>query len=142
MQPCSLLRRLMAIMYDLMLLASVLFLATVVILPVTGGAAIDSGNRLYPVYLLLCSYLYFAWQWVHGGRTLGMQAWRLRLVSVDAPAVTWKTASRRFLLACLSWLVLGAGFLWAIVERDHLTFHDRYSGTRLLRVYTRPRSGA
>ena len=126
---CGLPRRFMAILYDLMLLASVLFCATVLLLPLTGGAAIAGGNPAYTGYLLLWCYLYFTWQWVYGGQTLGMKAWRIRLVSSDGEPVTWLPASVRFILAMLSWLCAGCGFLWALIDTDGKTLHDRGSGT-------------
>lgn len=110
---------------------SVFFFATLAIIPFNGGNAIDHGNPFYDFYLLVIAYLYFTWQWTRGGQTLGMRAWRLRLRRCDDGAVTWRHASLRYLLATLSWLALGAGFLLAWFDRDKLAFHDRYSRTKL-----------
>lgn len=129
---CGLLRRLAAMCYDAILLFAVLFLATALVLPLTRGHAIHSGNLPYDLYLLLCSYLYFAWQWTHGGQTLGMRAWRIRLVDAGGGGVSWRTATLRFCLALLSLAALGFGFLWARFDPRGLAFHDRYSRTRLL----------
>jgi uncharacterized RDD family membrane protein YckC len=131
---CGLVRRLAAIGYDSLLLSAVLFAATAVLLPFTGGEAIHSGNYFYLLYLIGCSYLYFAWQWTHGGQTLGMRAWKVRLQVLDSGQLDWTIASKRFLLAMLSWLFAGAGFLWALFDTDRLAFHDRYSGSGLFRV--------
>ena len=113
---------------------AVLFAATAVLLPLTGGIAVRSGNFPYLLYLLGWSYLYFAWQWTHGGQTLGMRAWHVVLRGRDTGAVSWPAATRRFGLALLSWVMAGAGFLWALFDQERLAFHDRYSGTRLYRV--------
>lgn len=133
-QPCGLLRRLLAILYDSLLLFSLLFCATLILLPATGGKAFASNNHLYHLYLFGCSYLYFVWQWVRGGQTLGMKAWRIRLMTIDNHSIGWKLASLRFLLAVISWLTFGAGFLWIYLDRDALAFHDRFSGTKLIRL--------
>jgi len=131
---CGLLRRLAAILYDSLLVFSILFFATLIFLPVTGGEAIAGTNHLYHVYLSVCCYLYFTWQWLRGGQTLGMKAWRIRVVTFDGVHINWKQASLRFLLACASWLMLGAGFVWMFFDRDNLAFHDRFSGTKLDRI--------
>ncbi|MEJ1377571.1 MAG: RDD family protein, partial [Candidatus Sedimenticola sp. (ex Thyasira tokunagai)] len=34
--------------------------------------------------------------------------------------------------AIISWLALGLGFLWLLVDRKNRTWHDRLSGTRLI----------
>ena len=93
--PCGLARRLGAMTYDGMLLFAVLFVATLAVLPLTEGDAIPSGNPLYAGYLLLITYLYFAGQWVRGGRTLGMRAWRIRLLARDGGA--WQVTQAKFL---------------------------------------------
>lgn len=135
-QPCGLIRRLVAIAYDILLLLAVLFAATALLMPFTHGHAISSSNLIYPLYLLAWSYLFFAWQWTHGGQTLGMRAWKLRLVSDDTPGgrISWQLATRRFLLALLSWTMLGAGFLWVLLDREKLAFHDHFSGSRLYHI--------
>jgi uncharacterized RDD family membrane protein YckC len=117
--------------YDLLLLASVFFFSTLVIIPFNGGQPIEHGNLAYDFYLLTISYLYFTWQWTHGGQTLGMRSWKIRLRQHDAGKVTWPNASLRFLLAMLSGLALGTGFFLVLIDPGRLAFHDRYSNTRL-----------
>lgn len=73
-EACPLWRRFLAVFYDTILLFAVLFFATAMLLPFSGGEAIHSGNPFYSFYLLVCGYLYFAWQWAHSGQTLGMRA--------------------------------------------------------------------
>ncbi len=129
---CGFIRRFAAIFYDIILLVAVLFLATAILLPITGGMAINNGNMLYFLYLLSCCYVYFTWQWTHGGQTLGMRSWKVRLVDNLGQYVNWMTASKRFLLALISWLTAGAGFIWGIFDPEKLAFHDRYSHTKLV----------
>jgi len=124
-------RRLAAMFYDFLLLLSVLFFATLIVIPFNGGRPIEHDNLPYNLYLLTITSLYFTWQWTHGGKTLGMRAWKIRLAQQDSGDVTWRNASLRFLLAGFSLLALGAGFFWSLFDPDRLTFHDRYSNTRL-----------
>lgn len=131
LQPCSFLRRIAAIFYDSILLFAVLFLATALLLPFTHGVAIKSGNFFYLGYLILISYIYFAWQWMCGGQTLGMRAWHIRLHDPNKQSVNTFTVSTRFCLALVSWLIAGLGFVWAIFDKEKLALHDRFSGTRL-----------
>jgi uncharacterized RDD family membrane protein YckC len=130
-KPCSLIRRLAAIFYDSLLLIAVLFAATIVLMPFTEGNAIKSENLLYFIYLTTCSFFFFVWQWTHGGQTLGMRTWKIKLSSMDSGPISWSVASKRFFLAIVSWLFVGAGFIWVIFDPDKFSFHDRYSGSRL-----------
>ena len=139
MQPdtetdCPLWRRGLGMFYDAILLFAVLFLATALLLPFHGGTAFESGNIPYLIYLLAWGYLYFAWPWTHGGQTLGMRAWRIRAVDKAGKPPGWRYASLRYLASLLSWLLLGAGFAWALFDRRRRTLHDILSHTRLLVV--------
>ncbi len=124
----SLLRRLTAIFYDSLLLFSVLFFVAALAYPITHGQ-VSFG---YQIYLLAASFLYFAWQWIHGGQTLGMKAWRIQLVSSDGKPVTWQQTGWRFFIAIVSWLALGIGFLWAVFDKQQRAWHDWGSDTRIV----------
>ena len=73
--------------------------------------------------------------WRRGGQTLGMRPWRLTLLAADPSAPpSWPALWLRYAVGTLSLLVGGLGFWWALWDRDRLTWHDRASGTRLLRT--------
>lgn len=118
--------------YDCCLLFSVLFFATVLVLPVAGGKAFSAGNLFYSVYLLLVTYFYFVWQWKKGRQTLGMRAWRIYLTTPGGVRLGWEKLTLRFFLAGVSLAAFGSGFLWALFDKDRLAFHDRFSGTLLV----------
>lgn len=132
--PAGLLRRLGAILYDSLLLFAVLFAATALVLPLTGGQSVAPHNPFYTSYLFFVSFFFFAWFWTHGGQTLGMRAWRIRVQQRNGSPITWTQALLRFMTAIASWLLLGAGFLWALIDREKMTWHDRYSETVLVVV--------
>ncbi len=130
-RPAGFFRRLGALFYDTLLLFAVLCLATLLMLPLRGGEAF-AHNPLYDTYILFVAYFYFAWQWVRGGQTLGMRTWRLRVLQEDGAPLTWWHALLRFMLAIPSLLLGGLGFLWLLVDKDRLTWHDRGSGTKVV----------
>ena len=115
--------------YDGVLVVAVWMVATAVLLPFTGGEAVRPAQGWYTAYLMALAFAYFGWFWTRGGQTLGMRSWRLRLVGTDRSRVRWGQALVRFLGACVSWLPLGAGFLWALVDPCRRTWHDRLSDT-------------
>jgi len=131
-QRPSLLRRLVAILYDGMLLIALWMGAGALWIAFQGGEAAPAGDGLFRLYLLAIAYAFFIGFWVWGGNTLGMKAWRLRLVDSEGARVTPRAATHRFVTALLSWLPAGAGFLWALIDREGLTWHDRLSRTYLV----------
>ena len=84
----------------------------------------------------LASGVYAVLSWRRGGQTLGMRPWKVRVVDTSGHPASTKALWRRFAWGGLSLLLGGAGFWWALVDRQRLTWHDRASGTRLLRVPT------
>lgn len=129
----SLLRRLAAIIYDSLLLCGVLFLASSPLPFVNDVFGQMWWVRLITqIYLMSTCLLFFGWFWVHGGQTLGMRAWRLKVVQLDGSSLTWRLATIRFFSAILSWLALGLGFFWILLDKDKKAWHDRLSQTRLI----------
>lgn len=137
MRNSSLWRRLGAIVYDSLLLTALFALATVPFVILRGGDAVDPYTRAHQLTLALVAYLFFVGFWTRSGSTLGMLAWGLRVESNGQCLPTVREATLRFFAAMLSWLVVGLGFIWQLWDRDHQTWHDRISGTRL-RYYPKP----
>ena len=113
-------------------LAAILIAATAAVLPLSRGDAIAPGRLWYQTYLLAVGFAYFGWCWTHGGQTLGMRAWGIRVVAGDGESLLWMQALLRFLSAIASWGVAGFGFLSAVWNRDGKCWHDRLSRTRLI----------
>jgi uncharacterized RDD family membrane protein YckC len=137
MKPASLGRRFAAIFYDILLVFALMFLGTLPFIAALGGEPVSPGNVPYQLTMLLIAYLFFTGYWCRHGRTLGMQSWRLMVETPDGKRPGIKAATLRFFAAIVSWLPLGLGFWWALWDKDHLAWHDRWSGTRL-RHYPKP----
>ncbi len=135
--PAGLFRRLAALLYDSLLLLAVLFIATAILLPLTDGAAF-SHNPFLTTYLLFISFFFYSWFWMHGGQTLGMRSWKLQLRNINPGPITLWQALLRFMVAIPSLLLLGTGYLWMLIDRDKLTWHDRYSETRIVQLDKNP----
>jgi uncharacterized RDD family membrane protein YckC len=131
---CGLLRRVAAAFYDLLLLAAVLMLATALVLPLLGNDPATGRHPLLTTYLFLVSFAYFAWPWMHGGQTLGMKTWRIRLVRYDGGPISPWQALLRFLAALVAWGAAGLGVVWSAWDRERLAWHDRASYTLLVVV--------
>jgi uncharacterized RDD family membrane protein YckC len=136
-------RRLAAMVYDSLLLAA-LWIAVGALLMLLSGGRLAAPDR--PGWLLVVEQLvlvavtwgFFTWFWTHGGQTLGMRAWRLRLTDRHGGRVGIVAASRRWLASLLSLGAMGLGYVWVLVDREQCTWHDRLSGTRVIVV---PKTG-
>lgn len=131
-KPCSLPRRLAAILYDCLLLIALMFLLTLPFIAARDGEPVEAGeNLIYQLCLVVLIYVYFVAYWVFKGRTLGMQSWGLRVALPDGQLLGYKSATLRFVTALVAWFPAGLGFLWQLWDKENLTWHDRLSGSRL-----------
>ena len=133
-ESCTFLRRMGAVLYDTLLVFSVMLFATIPYLIFSGGEAIDSGNKFFQVYLLMIGVLYFIVPWKIRGQTLGMQSWRIKVVQETGELISWGQAMKRVLFSGLSWLPAGLGFFWSLSDQEKLAWHDRLSKTKLIHL--------
>lgn len=129
-------RRLAALCYDLLLLTAIVVVFTLLVLAVRLGKPVPPGTWWFELSLLAIIVLFFCGFWVHGGQTLGMRAWRIRVVRDDGGALTWPRAAARFALGVVAAAPAGLGLWWGLFEPAKRGWHDRWTGTRVVRAAT------
>lgn len=137
----SLSRRLAAALYDsflcIALLIVVAFVYKLIQMGIYGEAQLRQwseagtldGDPLLSTLLLFSLFGFFAKFWTHGGQTLGMQVWGIRVQNADGTAISLWQALLRFLVAIPAGLALGLGYLWILVDKQKRSWHDRYSNS-------------
>lgn len=135
--PASLALRLLAALYDALPVLALWFVATLLALALTGGA-LDvqrlPHKLLVQALLLLFTAAYFVVSWRRGGQTIGMRAWRLRVVRADGTPLDTRQALVRFGVSLLSLAAVGLGFWWALFDARNRTWHDIAAGTVMVRL--------
>ena len=137
MDTARLSRILGAIIYDIFIVAAIIFVAAqwfpLVPEDLNQNVLIIQIKR---IYLLGISFLYFAYSWRRGGQTIGMKAWHIKLFAAENPgeAISWRQCALRYLVAILSWTALGLGFIWILFDQQRRSWHDIASGTRLVKI--------
>lgn len=154
-------RRLLAMVYDGLLLLAILFCvgmiySAIVVFStkpdpeflnaregdvITELEQVDLGWPIYPAEIsaYLFFYIYF---WKKTGQTLGMRAWKIRVIRAtdaingekpDAAPSTLQCLQRLF-WGTFSLLLLGLGYWVMLFNRDKGTWHDRLSKTRVIQI--------
>lgn len=99
------------------------------------GDATEGLKRLcQQVFLWGVIAVYYLWCWTKSGQTLAMQAWHLKVINQDGSLLSMRVAVVRYLLANLSLLLFGLGFLSAVVDRKRLFLHDRCLKTKVVLI--------
>ncbi len=152
-------RRIICLIYESFILLAILFIASLIFHLIFTTTQAAYFKPLFQFYLFVIMGYYFTWFWTHGGQTLAMQTWKMRLVSKNGGALTRKQAIMRYLCALIgilifviidqilpfnfisyyqlvfiSILIFGSGFIWALFDRDHQFLHDRLAGTRIIKI--------
>lgn len=126
-------RRIASLFYELLLLTAILLASGWLFLFVTRHLDLALHRPLLQLYSLIVTGTYFVYCWIHGGQTLPMKTWRIRLVDKNGAVLSIKSAICRFLLAVIGLALCGLAYAWAILDRDGQFLHDRIAGTRLVR---------
>ncbi|HQC99361.1 MAG TPA: RDD family protein [Aquabacterium sp.] len=158
-------RRLAAFVYEGVLLFGVVMIAGLVYSGLTQQRHALQGRAGMMVFLFLVLGIYFSWFWSHGGQTVAMKAWHVRLLGADGQPVSRLRAAMRYLLSWLWFLpataaiysaglhgkgeisvALLAGVLayaaLAWLRPDRQFWHDVVCGTRLVDCKPAPRPKA
>lgn len=107
---------------------------------------------------------YFIWFWAHGGQTLPMKTWHVKVVTADGRPLSMRRAAFRYVLSWL-WFVPGLALaaalraegwmmvivatvstiIWALTiyfDPQRQFLHDRMAGTRLVQTRASARKKA
>lgn len=129
-------RRLGAMLYDSMLLIPVEMLVLLIVGLI--NLFVFEGERGVPDILtillgLLVAAWFFVWFWTHGGKTTGMQAWRLNVRDYSGNRISQKQAWIRVTTACF-----GLANIWKLFDKNNQGWHERLSRTVV--VYDKDRT--
>jgi len=155
MQGIGFFKRLLVIIYDGLLLVSVAFFTSALLMVIFTwfgpdaffvAAAPDNpkllerselgrivGGAIVSINVVAVSFFFYGWFWTHGGQTLGMKAWNLYLIKPDGKFIDWQTAFKRYLLAIVSIACLGFGFTWSLLDSRNRTWHDMATNTQIVK---------
>ncbi len=151
----SLKRRMACFLYEGVLLFGVVMIAGYLYSSLTQQRNAMEGRHGLQAFVFIVLAIYFTWFWSHGGQTVAMKAWHIRLVTHDGQSVGQLRALLRY---GLSWLwfapALCALALWgirdgaavasilaagvgvyaalALVHPQRQFLHDVAAGTRLV----------
>lgn len=157
-QAPSVRRRLYSMAYEAMLLFGVLFAAGLLFSTLLEQRHAMHLRATLQDWLFFVLGTYFVWFWVHGGQTLAMKTWQIRLVNADGTPIKPLRAVARYLFAW-GWVLPGLALAWAMGARQWMLLlipmanvlawaltacldptrqflHDRLVGTKLVDMKT------
>ncbi len=125
-------KRLLALVYDTCLVFAVLCVFTGVALWLNDGQSYGPNHIGFTLYLVFGAGIYLGWTWYKGGQTLGMAAWKIKLVTQDGDPLNWPIIVKRYLASVLGFWCAGIGYLWCFIDKDKQSLQDRLAKTRMV----------
>jgi|TARA_B110000503_G_scaffold128816_1_gene200385 uncharacterized RDD family membrane protein YckC len=132
-------RRLMAMLYDSLLLVGIIFAFGVIVFilrRLAGDDTLQAPNDNAQSIIILGMWLscasFYVWCWHRNGQTLGMKSWRLQLQDHNQKPLSWRKCWLRCILAHISFTSLGVGYLWCIIDKEGRCLHDIFSQTKII----------
>lgn len=140
----TLFRRVIAFIYESILLVGILLLVGALYLLVVeqmGAPRELTAKGASPVWryglfasMVLVSAWYFGYCWTRTGQTLALKTWRLQVRAAQGSLPSWPQALLRFGLALIGTAFFGVTYVWMLFDRDGSPLHDRLSGTELVEL--------
>jgi uncharacterized RDD family membrane protein YckC len=128
----------LAMLYDGIVMLGLLILASAIALPFGSVNKVAFHDFWFTLWLLAVCFAYLGGCWRYGGMTVGMRAWKIRLVSDDGQAISWTRCLSRFLVGLVSLSVFGLGIFWALVDQKNRGWHDLATHTLLIKPGKHP----
>ena len=130
-------RRILALVYDSLVVAGILLSFTLLLVIFNEGYA-EPGSFISIVKLIVCVCVgpfFYSYFWlVNNGQTIGMQAWKIRLVPLNNSKLNAKQTYLRCLVSTLSFVCFGIGYFWILFNKNNLSWSDIVTKTRIVKV--------
>jgi uncharacterized RDD family membrane protein YckC len=104
-------RRLACFVYEGILLFGVVMVAGYLFSSLTQQRHALHGRHGLQAFMFVVLGIYFGWFWSHGGQTVAMKAWHVRLLDRNGQAVSQPRAVARYLLSWL-WFMPALVVVW------------------------------
>lgn len=133
----GLMRRLLALLYDSILIIGI-YMSYVILVTYLNGSALE--GQLEILFLqfsfIIFIFLFYCYFWkFNNGQTLGMQVWKIKLVSSGNEEININKMVLRCALSMIFSLVFLSNFIFIIFNKERKTLGDYFSKTKLLKVY-------
>ena len=117
------------LLYEMLSIIACWFLTTFVYLYIN-----EQANTLFlQVLLWITPGIYLVYCWAHGGQTLAMKSWGLKLV-IHNQNNSILFYIYRYCMATFGLVFFGAGYFHMLYDKKNRYFHDRILGSEIISV--------
>ena len=137
MQTAGFLKRVLALVYDSLLIGAIVLVLSLLLVFVNGGYP-ASGSVLSFIQFFILVFagpIFYSYFWIaNKGQTTGMQAWKIKLVSMDESELNIKQTMLRCLISTISFVCFGLGYFWILYDKNNLSWSDLLTKTKVIKT--------
>ena len=135
MENSGFFRRIFSLVYDSLAIVGIIFTFTLLLVLMNGGAP-ENGSLVDLLQLFITIFsgpLFYTYFWIkNDGQTLGMQSWKIKLISEEI--LTVRICLLRCAFSTFSFLFFGIGYAYILFNKDNRSLADMATKTRIVRL--------
>ena len=134
MKDAGFFKRVFSLIYDSLVITGIILSLSLLLVLLNGGYAEENSISGLIQFLIIilsgpCFYTYF---WIENeGQTLGMQAWKIKLISQKKDLSTVVCLLRCF-VSVISFLIFGIGYFLILFHKDNRSIADLITDTQII----------
>ena len=137
MQTAGYLKRVLALVYDSLLIGAIVLVLSLLLVFVNGGYP-ESGSFVSFIQFFILVFagpIFYSYFWIaNKGQTTGIQAWKIQLVTVDETELNIKKSMLRCLISTISFACFGLGYFWILYDKNNLSWSDILTKTKVIKT--------
>tara|TARA_X000000368_G_scaffold118750_1_gene92872 strand:- start:2879 stop:3298 length:420 start_codon:yes stop_codon:yes gene_type:complete len=134
MKDAGFFKRVFSLIYDSLAITGIILSLSLLLVLLNGGYAEENSISGLIQFLIIilsgpCFYTYF---WIENeGQTLGMQAWKIKLISQKKDLSTVVCLLRCF-VSVISFLIFGIGYFLILFHKENRSIADLITDTQII----------
>lgn len=127
-------KRVFSLIYDTLIVIGIMLSLSLLLVIINGGYAESStfAGLVQLLIIVLSGPLFYTYFWIsNNGQTVGMQAWKLQLVSKEKD-LSMRVCSFRCFASVISFLILGLGYFLILFHKDNKSLSDLITNTQII----------
>ena len=134
MKGAGFFKRVFSLIYDSLAITGIIFSLSLVLVLLNGGYAEENtiAGLIQLLIIILSGPCFFTYFWIaNEGQTLGMQAWKIKLISQKKDLSIVLCLLRCF-MSIISFLIFGAGYFLILFHKDNRSLADLLTDTQII----------
>ncbi len=134
MKGAGFFKRVFSIIYDSLAITGIIFSLSLLLVLLNGGYAEENSiaGLIQLLIIILSGPCFYTYFWIaNEGQTLGMQAWKIKLISQKKDLSIVLCLLRCF-MSVISFLIFGAGYFLILFHKDNRSLADLLTDTQII----------